>query len=314
MSESKSEALKILMSIINPENINASATNAINTCIANRMPLECEFLVPSPEFVEFCEKFKNLFKSNDVKKDLVFPTSESIETTYSHVCIEIGIPYTKKSFLIHIFEKVILVYFLPQSGHKKFLAALNTSALKISSTTTSYQKEVIVWEKTRLPIREYDSYSPVEDAKIISSQWAKTNIDGTRSFAGGLKPENNPLIFTLQYGVLELRFNDTTYNIEFSRSEQTLEVASAFNSLAITKLADSSTDERTTIYNSALNIVKANYNKQLIKSLVHNKQLLILLIILFVTVGILVLWVCLALLLTAYDWITFQQLKAGFVF
>ena len=302
MYEAQSNALNIFDSIIKPENINGSATNAINNCIAKRVPLECEFLESSSAFNTFCEKFKDLFKSNDVKKDLIFSTNESIESPYNHISIEIGIPYTEKSFLIHIFEKVILVYFLPQSGCKNFLAALNTSTLKISSRKTSYRESVIVWEKTRLPIREYDSYSPVKDAKIISSQWTKTNIDGQRSFAGGLKPENNPLIFTLQYGILSLCFNNTTYNIEFSRSEETFEAVSAFNSLTLTEFSDSNSNEKNTIYNSALNTVKASFEKFTNNKFRSNKQFVKPLVILaIILLGIPVL----AFLLTAIEWLIF---------
>ena len=283
MSENQSKVLTIFDSIIKPENINVCATNTIKTLISERAPLDCEFLASSPEFDAFCEKFKDLLKSNDVKKDLLFPTNESFETSHNHISIEIGIPYTRNSFLLHIFEKVILVYFLSQNVCKTFLAALNTSTLAISSKKTGHQQSVIVWEKSRLPIREYDSYSPVKDAKIISSQWTKTNLDGSRSFAGGLKPENNPLVFTLQYGILRFCFNNTNYDIEFSRSEQTFDVAKAFDSLAIIEPcdtnADAEADEKYAIYTSALNTFKSN-NKNVTKknTLKSNKQLIKLLI------------------------------------
>ena len=261
MNENQSEILTVFNSIIKPENINAYATNTINTLIAECTPIDCEFLASSPKFDEFCVKFKDLFKSNDVNGELVFLASKSLETPHNHLSIKIGIPYTKKSFLVHIFEKVMLVYSKSQQDGEKFLAALNTSTLAIFSRKASRQKTVIVWDKTRLPIREYDSYSPVKDAKILSSQWTRTNADGQRSFAGGLKPENNPLVFTLEYGILSMCFGNTTYNIEFSRSKETFETVSAFNSLAIAELDDSDADEKSTIYNSAFNIVKESFVK-----------------------------------------------------
>ena len=305
MNENQSETLTIFNSVIKPENINAYATNTINALIAECTPLDCEFLASSPEFYVFCEKFKDLLKSNDVKKDLLFPTNESFETSHNHISIEIGIPYTQNSFLLHIFEKVILVYFLSQNVCKTFLAALNTSTLAISSRKTEHQRSVVVWEKSRLPIREYDSYSPVKDAKILFSQWTRTNADGQRSFAGGLKPENNPLVFTLQYGVLEICFGSTTYNIEFSRSKETFEVASAFNSLAITELTDSNADEKSTIYNSAFNIVKESFVKESFVKAIDNsssskKPYIILIIILAaILLGI----PLLAFVITAIEWI-----------
>lgn len=295
MSENQSKVLTIFDSIIKPENINACATNTIKNLISERAPLDCEFLASSPEFDAFCDKFKDLFKSDDVKKAFVFLDNKSLQTPHSHLSINVDIPYTGKSFLIYIFEKVMLVYFKPQKDGEKFLAALNTSTLKISSRKTSYQKSVIVWEKTRLPIREYDSYSPVKDAKIISSQWLKTNIDGQRSFAGGLKPENNPLVFTLQYGVLEICFGSTTYNITFSRSEETFEVASAFNSLAITELADSNADEKSKLHNSALNTVKADFVKEIFKK----PYIKLIIIVAAILLGI----PLLAFVLTAIEWL-----------
>lgn len=117
------------------------------------------------------------------------------------VCLEVKYySWSRKKILFVITPNTVLV-FLCSDKYKEFLCALLPSAIKLEYVGVQRQtKKVIVEEKSREPIEYYDKFNPYSDSKIISRNWEKTNLDGSRSFAGGLKPENNRLCLELEYG------------------------------------------------------------------------------------------------------------------
>lgn len=109
-----------------------------------------------------------------------------------------------KKYLICAYAHTILIFVDPGNMPYQFLFALYPEALTFSFSTQLVEKEMIVWETSKEPIEYYDKFSPAPDSKIVSRSWRRTNRDGSRSFAGGLKPEHNPLLFLLEYGVISI--------------------------------------------------------------------------------------------------------------
>ena len=159
-------------------------------------------------------------------------------------------------YVFHLFNNVTLVFLTTYEGKSEFLVALDSSVVKVTAEKKLCEKTVVVYEKSRLPIREYDGYCPVSDSKILSSRWTKTNLDGSRSFAGGLKPENNPLIFTLEYGVLNIAFGGITFEVSFSNSDAVKDGETMFVASGAKDTVASTSDEKNNLKNTALAIVK----------------------------------------------------------
>lgn len=119
-------------------------------------------------------------------------------------------------YVFYVFPEAVLV-FVEGPEKAAFIAAYNPAALSLSCSGVRYDlRPVVVEEKSKNPIRYYDRYCPVKDAEIVSSHWEVANKDGSRSFRGGLKPENNPLHFTVRYGELTVTFGDYSVETTFS--------------------------------------------------------------------------------------------------
>lgn len=132
-------------------------------------------------------------------------------------------------YVFYVFPDTILV-FVEGPERVVFIAAYNPVALSLSCGTLRYTlSPQVISERTQNPIRYYDRYCPVPDAQIISSRWEVTNKDGSRSFRGGLLPENNPLYFTLKYGILIVKLGDYSVETSFSQYDSTLLLAVAYN-------------------------------------------------------------------------------------
>lgn len=120
-------------------------------------------------------------------------------------------------YAFYVFPEIILT-FLEGPENKIFIAAYKPSALKMTCTAVSVKKgNIVVNDKTQNSIRYYDKYNPIKDAEIISSGWKVVNQDGSRSFRGGLLPQNNPLHFILKYGKITITMGDYSMETSFSR-------------------------------------------------------------------------------------------------
>ncbi|MBQ9791988.1 MAG: hypothetical protein IJW28_05385, partial [Clostridia bacterium] len=96
-------------------------------------------------------------------------------------------------YIICIFDNSFLLYHF-NSKHKILLSEYDLSAINLECNKEIITKKVVVSEKTKNDITYYKKYAPnIDDSKIINSYWTYTNADGSRTFRGGLKPENNPL-------------------------------------------------------------------------------------------------------------------------
>lgn len=135
----------------------------------------------------------------------------------------------KGGYVFYVFPETILA-FLEGPQQVVFLAAYSPAALSLSYKPGSHTlPPVVVEEKSQRPIEYYDRYCPVPDGHIISSRWEVTNKDGSRSFRGGLRPENNPLHFTLKYSQLVVEFGDYSVTTAFSRFDPAVFLTVAFN-------------------------------------------------------------------------------------
>ena len=112
--------------------------------------------------------------------------------------------FSNREIGVILLPNTILVVLIKRNT-TQFLCALLSSAFSVRFIeTTNVSRSIVVSEKTREPIEYYDKYNKYTDSRIVSRHWDRTNLDGSRSFSGGLKPENNPLILTLEYGLGEI--------------------------------------------------------------------------------------------------------------
>ena len=117
-----------------------------------------------------------------------------------------------------LFPETVLAFFEGKEM-SLFLAAFDPEALVVYCRDGDVTREVVVNEKTQENIRYYDKFNPAPDARILDSHWKITNKDGSRSFKGGLLPENNPLYFTLRYQRIFIEMGDYKVMTAFSNSE-----------------------------------------------------------------------------------------------
>ena len=173
--------------------------------------------------------------------------------------------FSDRKYYIVIFSNTILLFIDPRNKPVKFLCALKQTACNVSFKTETIEKTVAVYETSREPIEYYEKYNPVPDSKILDCNWEVTNRDGSRSFRGGLKPENNPLHFYLEYGVVTLSICSTSLEYGFSNSDLAKIFAEEYskyfdNQKSITVDNGLKQEE---LYRDALNIVKKLHKKSL---------------------------------------------------
>lgn len=170
-----------------------------------------------------------------------------------------------RKYYIVIFSNTILLFMDHCNKPVKFLCALKQTAFNVSFKTETIEKIVAVHETSREPIEYYEKYNPVPDSKILNCNWEVTNRDGSRSFRGGLKPENNPLHFYLEYGVVTLSICSASLEYGFSNSDLAKIFAEEYskyfdNQKSITVDNGLKQEE---LYRDALNIVKKLHKESL---------------------------------------------------
>lgn len=145
-------------------------------------------------------------------------------------------------YVFYAFPETVLA-FVEGPEQTVFLAAYHPSALKITCNPASHRVQRVVQEKTQNPIRYYDKFNPIRDAEIISSQWKEVNKDGSRSFKGGLLPENNPITYTLKYGKVIYKFGGVSAANAYSRFKPSNLLATAYTAYSTGKIAESVVSE-----------------------------------------------------------------------
>lgn len=121
----------------------------------------------------------------------------------------------KRGLVFYVFPETVLA-FAEGVERKVFIGAYDLRALRIDCAPVIYPFNVIVAEKTKNPIEYYYRYSPVPDAQIAYCDWTIKNLDGSRSFKGGLLPEHNPLKFELRYARVQYNFGQLSTIVEYS--------------------------------------------------------------------------------------------------
>lgn len=96
------------------------------------------------------------------------------------------------------------------------------------------------------------------DSQIRYMHWEAANHDGSRSFRGGLKPENNPLHFGLEYGIVTLGLCGAKLQYGFSNADLAKRFSDAYlEYLKADHLSSySNVLEQEKIYNDALSTVR----------------------------------------------------------
>lgn len=140
-------------------------------------------------------------------------------------------------YVFYAFPETVLA-FVEGPEQVVFLAAYHPSALNISCTPVSHRVQKVVHEKSQNPTRYYDKFNPIRDAEIISSQWKEVNKDGSRSFKGGLLPENNPITYTLKYGKVIYKFGGVSAANAYSRFKPSNLLATAYTAYSTGKSAE----------------------------------------------------------------------------
>lgn len=163
-----------------------------------------------------------------------------------------------RKYWFFVFSDTVLVFINPCDKPVEFLCALKTNAILVSFKTKIVERTVTIYETSREPIEYYTKYNPVPDSKIYSLHWEVTNSDGSRSFRGGLKPENNPLHFDLEYGVVTISICGVNLEYGFSNSDLAKKFADTYSGYIqdkLTPICDSNLKQEE-LYNEALTIVK----------------------------------------------------------
>ena len=122
------------------------------------------------------------------------------------------------SYSFYLFPDTVLAFFEGPAA-TVFLAAFDPEAIVVFCEDAKVTREVVVNEKSQENIRYYDKFCPAPDAVLLDSHWKVTNKDGSRSFKGGLLPENNPLIFDLLYQQVFIEMGDYKVMTAFSNNK-----------------------------------------------------------------------------------------------
>ena len=142
--------------------------------------------------------------------------------------------FSAKNIKFIVLSNTILL-FLQFRQRVIFLCALSPAAFQLEFIgTQSVDVKVVVNEKSKAPLFYYEQYNPCPDSKILSMNWEKTNLDGSRSFAGGLKPENNPLCFTLEYGLVNFRICGFHFETRVSNAKIARQLVDCWQNFYIT--------------------------------------------------------------------------------
>ncbi|MDL2274120.1 hypothetical protein LJC34_06235 [Oscillospiraceae bacterium OttesenSCG-928-G22] len=120
-------------------------------------------------------------------------------------------------YAFYLLPSTILA-FVEGDERSVFLCAIKPSALTVSYQDRSKKVQKIIMDTSHRNPRAYDRSNPT-DAEIMSSHWQTAlKSDGvSRSFQGGLKPENNPLIFVLRYGQITVQIGKRSATSVYSR-------------------------------------------------------------------------------------------------
>ena len=123
-----------------------------------------------------------------------------------------------REIVFYVYPTTILS-FAENETKSKFIGAYRSEFFKATMMSISKEFEVVVPDKSRDDISKYYTYNPVSEAEILYCNWRVTNVDGSRSFKGGLLPEHNPLVFRLKFaqikydlGLLSITFQYSNYN------------------------------------------------------------------------------------------------------
>ena len=138
--------------------------------------------------------------------------------------------YKNKGYVFYVFPETILV-FAEGSENCVFIGAYSLSLLNISYGMAVHSFDVVVEERTKYNIEYYYSYSPVPDAKIVHCDWAITNMDGSRSFKGGLLSANNPLQFELGYAEVTYQIGNLKSKIQYSNYSASVQFINKYSEL-----------------------------------------------------------------------------------
>lgn len=165
---------------------------------------------------------------------------------------------TSRRYWIFYFSRSVLLFLDPNNRPVLFLCALKPNAITLSFYTETCDIPVTIREKSREPIEYYKKFNPLPDSQIRYMHWEATNHDGSRSFRGGLKPENNPLHFGLEYGIVTLGLCGAKLQYGFSNSDLAKRFSDAYlEYLKADHLSSySNVLEQEKIYNDALSTVR----------------------------------------------------------
>ena len=216
---------EIFNKLIDERYVNAAATAEIKERINGKRAV-ADLVGFGASFDEITSIFDAVRSSNVAESSMLhvyegdFDSGIVDRKRLTHITLCFSTENEKGRFILDIFPRLVLV-FLEKGNKADFLLALNTTCLSVSEHTVVRDIPVVVEEKTQNDIRYYDIYSPAPDSVLVESYWERTNRDGKRSFAGGLKPENNPLHFVLQFRTIKLEIGMLYFEATFSASKIT---------------------------------------------------------------------------------------------
>lgn len=139
-------------------------------------------------------------------------------------------------YVIFIFSNTVLVFVNFIDTDYEFLCALFPNAIEMYYSKQIIDNTVTIREISSEPIEHYKQFNPCPDSNLKSFYWEITNKDGGRSFRGGLKPENNPLHFKSEYGVVSIKIGEISNSLKFSNAELAYNCVNIYNEYIENKL------------------------------------------------------------------------------
>lgn len=304
------EKQQFISAVIAPEYIDVEMTKMIKQHISNK---KTPFYIDNTtagkfDFAEKCEAYEKLRNCKELISSCNFYgraygvsvlEKNNIQTNELLICLCFdsgNFQFGARDICVIILPTTILLFKNENkrtTNHTTFLCALFPTAFRVNFIEKfNVDKEVVIQEKSKEPLEYYDQFNPYSDSTIVARKWEKTNLDGSRSFAGGLKPENNPLHLTLEYAKITIHVCGCHIDIGVSNVDVAQKFASMFDNFSESN-CEMISKEQQTIRQKCIEQYLSNSNNKRTKKFwktIKKHPILILPLIFGLAVGLVIIW------------------------
>lgn len=299
------EKQQFISAVIAAEYIDVETTKLIKQHIADKKtPFVIETTAGRFDFAEKCEAYNKLRNCKEILSSCGLYgqaygenilSKNNIQTNAPLMCFSFGsgnFEWSTKDICAIILPTTILLFKIDNQC-TIFLCALFSTAFRVNFVEKfNVEKKIVVEEKSKEPIEYYDKFNTFNDSTIIARKWEKTNLDGTRSFAGGLKPENNPLHLTLEYAKIVIHICGCHIDTGVSNVDIAQKFASMFDNFSEPICEMVSTEQQSIHQKCVKQYLSSSKNTKTNKfwGKIKGRPILILLLLLGLVVGSVIVW------------------------